>query len=362
MGLIAELLQRSSHSVEIFSQGEVVERQFRFYPALSETEASNPSVVVYYASTFPVRFVRGLWSSLGTLRIFKKRHRESPFQLVIIYNLKPPQVTCANYAIRHLGLPVILEYEDDAFSSFCGGSRIAFTSGYFLSKARKLLGSVTACIGVSPYLLSQVKKDVPKLLLRGVVNDAIVNSKPPAKAPRRNWVVFAGTHSRSKGLEQLVEAWNMAGLSDWELHISGEGELSRRLHQMASNSRGIVFEGVLSQRELAQLLCSAKIGINPQDVSQIPGSVFAFKTIENLAAGLHVITTPMGALEREIECGITYIPDNKVETIAATLRQVIADRCYERTAAEAARQTYGPEAVSKSLNKLIAQVMAGRAT
>ena len=90
--------------------------------------------------------------------------------------------------------------------------------------------------------------------------------------------------------------------------------------------------------------------------------MFAFKTIENLAAGLHVITTPMGALEREIECGITYIPDNKVETIAATLRQVIADRCYERTAAEAARQTYGPEAVSKSLNKLIAQVMAGRAT
>jgi hypothetical protein len=42
--------------------------------------------------------------------LFKARHSAAPFDLVIIYNLKGPQVVCANYAIRRLGLPVVLEY------------------------------------------------------------------------------------------------------------------------------------------------------------------------------------------------------------------------------------------------------------
>ena len=108
---------------------------------------------------------------------------------------------------------------------------------------------------------------------------------------------------------------------------------------------------------MVRVICSAKIRINPHAVSQTPGNVFAFKIIEYLAAGAHVITTPMGALEREIDFGITYMPDNKAETIAATLKQVIEVRCYERTAGPAVRQTYGPEAVSRSLDKLLNNVM-----
>jgi hypothetical protein len=66
----------------------------------------------------------------------------------------------------------------------------------------------------------------------------------------------------------------------------------------------------------------------------------------------------MGTLEPELDSGITYMPDNKSETIAATLKQVIQGHDYERTAAQAALQTYGPEAVSRSLDKLLNKVMA----
>jgi glycosyltransferase involved in cell wall biosynthesis len=170
-------------------------------------------------------------------------------------------------------------------------------------------------------------------------------------------VVFSGTLFRTKGLEQLIKAWEIVGPPDWELHIAGDGELSDRLRRMAANIRGIVFDGLLNRRDNALLLCSAKIGINPHDLSETPGNVFAFKIIEYLAAGAHVISTPMGTLERGLEKGITYMPDNKAETIAATLKQVIESRSYERTAAQAALQTYGPEAVSKSLNTLVKQVL-----
>jgi hypothetical protein len=69
----------------------------------------------------------------------------------------------------------------------------------------------------------------------------------------------------------------------------------------------------------------------------------------------------MGTLERDIERGITYMPDNHADTIAATVKQVITARQWERTAAEAAIQAYGPAAVSRSLEVLIGQALAGRA-
>ena len=75
MGLIAEFLQRCSHTVEILAQGEVVERQFKFYRALSEAEVVSANIPVYYASALPVRFLNGFWSSFTTLRLFKARHR-----------------------------------------------------------------------------------------------------------------------------------------------------------------------------------------------------------------------------------------------------------------------------------------------
>src|SRR6266576_2831906 len=70
--LIAELLQKSSHSIETLSQGEVMEQHFKFYPGFREPEPFHPDIPVYYAAAFPVRFVNGVWSNLNMLRLFKK--------------------------------------------------------------------------------------------------------------------------------------------------------------------------------------------------------------------------------------------------------------------------------------------------
>jgi glycosyltransferase involved in cell wall biosynthesis len=350
IGLVSELLQKSSHSVEILSQGEVIERQLKFYPGFREPEVLDGNIPIYYSAAFPVRFLNGLSSSLSMLRLFKARHRVAPFGMVIIYNLKPPQVTCANYAIRRLGLPVILDYEDDAFSGVWGSGGTALTSKYYLAAAKRLLGSVSGCMALSPYLLSQTSAFIPKLLLRGVVAEAFLNSN---KAGRRNWVVFSGTLEQTQGLEQLIKAWQMLQLPDWELHIAGRGSITAALQKMAEDNPSVIFHGLLNRDENARLLCMAKIGMNPQDPPGAPGTVFAFKIIEYLAAGLHVITTPRGALEPELEAGISYIKDNSPEAIAACLRRVISDHLYERTAEEAALQAYGPGVVSKALDRLI---------
>jgi len=356
--LIAELLQKNSHSVEILSQGEVIEPELRAYPAFREDEAFSSSIPIYYASAVPVKFVNGFWSSRSTLRLLKARHRKAPFDLVILYNLKPTQVSCANYAISKLGLPVILEYEDDQFRESEPTSRASFiTSQFQLRAARKLLASLSGCIAGSPALPAQVPSDVPKLLLPGVVGAA--TQRPKASSENgRNWVVFSGTHSPPQGLEQLVKGWKLANLSDWQLHIAGHGEVTASLHRLAQNDPSIVFRGVLGRHENAQFLSEGKLTIVPYDISTTQG--FSFKTLECLGAGMHVISTRLSALdglESDLKAGITFMNDNAPETIAASLRSVIEERRYEVTVQQATMERYGPEAVSRSLNTLLQQVM-----
>jgi glycosyltransferase involved in cell wall biosynthesis len=356
IGLVAELLRNKLHSVEVLSQGEVIEHAFKFYPGFQEREVFDENIPVYYGAAFPLKLVNGVVSSNSLLQIFKARHQVAPFEMMIIYNVKPAQILCANYAIRRLRLPVILEYEDDAFVSVAGKIESGFKTRLQLSVVRNLFNLVSGCIGVSPHLLRQLPPSIPKLLLRGVVSDEIANGTKPAVAARKNRIVFSGTLFETKGVEQLIQAWTMVGLPDWELHIAGDGNLRDRLHRLAAGSRGIVFHGLLDRLENARLLCSAKIAINPHDVSETPGNVFAFKIVEYLAAGAHVISTRMGTLEPALEGGITYMPDNKTETIATTLKQVIESCSYERNASRAALQTYGPQTVANSLDNLLMEL------
>src|SRR6516162_8100120 len=337
--LIAASLRGASHDVELISQGEVVESSCSFYPSFSDPARFHPEIPICYASALAIRRLNGFWSNARMLHLFKERHRDRPYDLAIIFNMKGPQVACANYAIRRLGLPVILEYEDDCFSSVHGEALNTYLARRHTRAAHQLLRVVSGCTAVSPYLLSQLPTKIPRLLLRGVVGQDVVDAS--CSAQKRDIVLFSGTHSPANGVAELIGAWRRVCLPNWELHITGYGHLTESLKQMARKVPGVVFHGLIDRSELVRLVCTAKICINPFVKTPAPGSVFAFKIIEYLAAGAHVISTPMGPLEKEIEAGISYMPDNSAATIAATLEEVIENRRYELRATDAAQQSYG---------------------
>jgi hypothetical protein len=361
--LIARLLQANGHEVEIISHGEVTEHGLRFYPGFWETELFHPRVRVYYISSLPIRRINGFWAGLQAVRAFKKHHRECPFDLIIILNLNsPPQISCATYAVKHLGLPVILQYEHDAFRNGSSGEEEeGWLSRYRHSTYARILSSVSGCMSSAPRLLSQVPAGRPALLMRGVVDNDLVEASQQEVPKKSNWVVFSGTHIEANGVKELINGWKMASVSNWQLHITGFGGLTEELCKMAAKDPSIIFHGMISREELVSLLCSAKICISPHVANRIPGNVFSFKIIEYLAAGAHVIMTPEGDLEPDLETAVTYMSNNSPATIAATLQQVIRDRSYERTAPQTAVQHYGLTAVSKSLDRLIRQVMDNKA-
>ncbi len=112
---------------------------------------------------------------------------------------------------------------------------------------------------------------MPKVLLRGVVSENILEVGRNASSRRNNWVVFSGTHSKAKGLDPLVRAWQTLKPRGWELHIAGYGDKTEGLQRMAAGDPSIVFHGLLNREENARLLGMSKIGINPHDVSRDPG-------------------------------------------------------------------------------------------
>jgi glycosyltransferase involved in cell wall biosynthesis len=360
--LIAGLLQRQGHQVEVLSQGESGERSFTHYPAFEETPRFHPAIPVCYGSAVPIRYIQGAWSIWQMLGLLHGRHRAVPFDLVIIYNLQLPQMFAALRAVRTMGVPVVLEYEDDALVDVLGKTGVGLRAAIDRRLVRSVLKEVSGCIGVSPHLLSQAPAHVPKLLLRGVIVPDVIAAADDRSVRRRNWVVFSGTHSRAKGLEPLLAAWRLYRPEGWQLHIAGKGELTPQLEQAAGGDATVVFHGLLDRQQNAHLLRQATIAANPHEVSHVPGNVFAFKIIESLAAGTHVLTTPMGALEPELERGLTYVADNRPETIAAGLKTIIEGRLFERTASDAARRMYSPDAVAVSLDALVRQVGSGAAT
>jgi glycosyltransferase involved in cell wall biosynthesis len=354
--VIAKLLMQNGHDVEIISQGEVDHFQCRYYPRFSEQKPLHGEIPVLYSSSLPLRFLNGFWSNFAVRRDFLKRHKASPFDLVLLYNLKRPVVFCGIHASRRLGLPVVLEYEDDGFVSVLGEKATGLRSRIHGSGCAQLMRTVAGCIAVSPYLESQVSQSIPRLLLRGVVDDDLCGAENLEPTDRKNWVVFSGTHVASKGIIQLIEAWQALQLPDWELHITGYGKLTEELRSRAEGVNNIVFHGLVDRATLTNILRSAKICINPHELSRTPGNVFAFKIIEYLAAGAHVVTTSMGVLEKELEAGITYLPDNKPSTIAATLTEVIHNQRWKQNVASFVWRTYGSAAVARALDELLCRV------
>jgi glycosyltransferase involved in cell wall biosynthesis len=356
--LIAELLSRAGHDVEVFSQGEVVENNGRFFPAFEEAIAGEWKIPVFYASALPIRFVNGYWSARGLLSIFRNRHGIRPFDALIIYNLKVPQVSVALHASEKLGLPVIVEFEDDSFVDIAGRpSTAGIKARWQRSRELKVLNQAAASICVSPHLQTRFKPGKPSLLLRGVISEQITAcaQRNPVEQ-RKNIVAFSGTFTSTKGLVPLIEAWKTLHLPGWELHIAGDGAIADDLRRRAEGVPSIKFRGLLDRHQNAAFLAESRIGVNPHDLSTTPGNVFAFKITEYLAAGLHVISTPMGPLQAELEAGVTYIEDNSLERVAKGLSDVIQDHRYGRLADDAAVRLYGGDAVTRALDRLLRNV------
>jgi len=157
-------------------------------------------------------------------------------------------------------------------------------------------------------------------------------------------ILFLGRIGDRKGVPQLGEAlFRMKALPGWRATIAGDGNVEAARARAAEYglTDRVDFPGWVGPDRVAELIASADILTLPSFSENLPVSV-----IEAMAAGLAVVTTPVGAVEDLIVDGETglLVPPGDVDALTAALIRVVDD--------PALRQRLGTAALALHREKL----------
>lgn len=175
----------------------------------------------------------------------------------------------------------------------------------------------------------------------------LYNAVPEPRVPRQpNGVggcrlLFLGRLGERKGARELLEALASPALRrlDWSLTLAGDGEVEcfRELAASLDLAARVRIPGWLSQQEAAAAMADADVFVLPSRDEGLPMAI-----LEALAAGVAVVTTPVGAIPEVLEDGRTalLVPPADAPALAAALGRVIRDEALRARLAENGRRLF----------------------
>lgn len=182
-----------------------------------------------------------------------------------------------------------------------------------------------------------------------VIPHGVELPEPRASGPERHRIVSFGRLSPEKGIDCLIDAWNLARLpSPWELVIAGDGADRRCLEERAAGDPRVKFVGHVEGQDLDDLLGSASVVVVP---SLFP-ETFGLSAAEAMARGLPVLVSNVGNLPELVGERRQVIAPGDVAAWADGLRWI--------TGSEATRNALGALARTRVADRFDPQIAADR--
>ena len=154
--------------------------------------------------------------------------------------------------------------------------------------------------------------------------------KPPSKR-----VLFLGWVIYSKGLEELIAAWNICHPTDWVLSIIGPSEVDYvEFLKSQCQSNHIEFLGEMKHDDAMFAMSEASIFVLPSHTEGFPNVV-----VEAMAMGKAIIATDVGAIPEMLgsDRGV-LVPSRNIEKLANALKRVMDDVLLQKNLGMAARE------------------------
>lgn len=134
-------------------------------------------------------------------------------------------------------------------------------------------------------------------------------------------LLYAGGIHAEYGIKKLVEAFNEANISGWELHIYGNGNYKQTLIKFCELNNSIKYFGVKPNKEIVEKQIRASLLVNPRptDEEYVKYS-FPSKTMEYMASGTPLLTTHLPSMPKEYYPFVYFIDNETNEGFKKALR------------------------------------------
>ena len=159
-----------------------------------------------------------------------------------------------------------------------------------------------------------------------------------------------------KGYDVLIPAFRKLKESGLpvELHIAGQGTDSAACRAMLSE--GIVTHGLLSKKEVRDLLYSSDALVLASR-SEVQPLVL----LEAMSTGIPVVSTECIPHSLRIEEGCTIVPIDDVEALASGMRQVVKQPVIDgKLLSVEISRLASPTVVGRQLEQVFSEVLASR--
>lgn len=137
-------------------------------------------------------------------------------------------------------------------------------------------------------------------------------------------LLYTGGIHAEYGIKSLVEAFELANIPGWELHIYGDGNYREELTHKSKMNPAVKYLGVKNNKEIVEIQLKATLLVNPRPTNEeYVKYSFPSKTMEYMASGTPLLTTRLPSMPKEYMPYVYFINDESNEGIATSLSQYL---------------------------------------
>ena len=195
------------------------------------------------------------------------------------------------------------------------------------------MGLASAVIALDGKTYEVIKKNLPGVNVFQVPNPIDLTQLPQPEQQRKKQVVFLGWVVPTKGIGELIRAWNVVGKqhSEYELLVIGPSKAEQlEMYRAAAETKNLKFVGELPHDKAMEILAQSTAFVLPSHTEGFPYCV-----MEAMALKTAVVATDVGAIRQMLsdDCGVVIEKEN-VETLVGALNKVLDDQRYRTQLAE----------------------------
>lgn len=352
--LVAKLLQRLGYDLHYVDSGHPEHKHTP--PVLGQPAMVGESAVTLWRPTcLPHRKLGKLLNVLTTGPLMDELAARRP-QLIWLYNSYAFEARWGMALQARTGAHLILELEDLPLARHRGLNPKPYLDQWYFDR---LLPHVDLATFVNATLMEQYRSKVRQsLLLPSVLQDAITQLPDRLRFESgAHCLGYFGGLEPDKGVQVLLDLVPRMP-QNWKLVVTGVGSLSSAFRDIAAkHPQAIDFHGAVPHQEVVRLMSTCDAIVNPHAaITEMDNGVFPFKVCEALASGALLITTPLPAIDLELEGHIEGF-DGSLSGLIQALERAPTLYAQRHQALDALRQSvcqrYGESAVFDRVNQAI---------